>query len=147
MGWYSKAKKKFRRTRPRFYNPTPAPFRNRRVRQKAYDAYEHGRQNWRRTSRYMKRVNQRYQIVGWTPDSWVSPIDAIPFAGPAYSKGKKGYKAAKYTRRKSKQAVESFKAGYRANSWRRGRSSSSPSGRRRRRGNYYYYRGKRIYRK
>tara|TARA_B100001540_G_C15800675_1_gene639782 strand:+ start:25 stop:465 length:441 start_codon:yes stop_codon:yes gene_type:complete len=143
LAWWSKAKKRVRRT---FYN-RPSPYSNRRIKKKAHDAYEHGRQNWRRTSSYMKRANRRHQIVGWTPDYWVSPIDAIPYVGPAYSKGKKGYKGAKWTKRKSKQAVETFKAGYRTNSRRRGRKSSSPSGRRRRRGNYYYYRGKRIYRK
>ena len=142
LGWFSKAK----RRRPNFYNPTPA-FANRRVRKKAREAYEHGRTNWRRTSQYMRRANQRHQIVGWTPDYWVSPIDFVPYVGPAYSKGKKGYKSAKWTRRKSKTAVRTVKAGYQTNSRRRGRSKSSRKGRRRRRGNFYYYRGKRYYRR
>lgn len=144
MGWFSKAKKRsYRRVQKnrRFVRRG----RNRYV--KSTPAYRYYKSPTRRKyARKMKRFNRRYKVVGPTPDYWVSPIDAIPYVGPAYSKGKKGYKAAKYTRRKSKPAVESFKAGYRANSRRRGRNSSSTTGRRRRRGTYYYYKGKRIYR-
>ena len=145
MGWFSKARKRsrirvqknqrfVRRARSRYVSSTPA---YRYVKSPTRKKY----------SRKMQRFNRRHKVVGSTPDYWVSPIDAIPYVGPAYSKGKKGYRAAKYTRKKGKAAVETFKAGYRTRSRRQGRKSSSKTGRRRRGNNYYYYRGKRIYRK
>ncbi len=159
LGWYSRAKKKFRpKFRPRKlthpYRPHPLyrPRKGRRYgmkpsrRYRDYSpAYRYYKSPTRRKyARKMKRFNRRHQVVGLTPDYWLSPIDAIP-GGVYYSKTKKGVKGARYARRKSKAAVEVVKAGYRSR--RRGRSMSSRKGRRRRRGTYYYYRGKRIYRK
>lgn len=119
LAWFSKKKKRFIR-------------RNRNLRRKLY----------RKTGTYRlmnNKYNRRYKVVGPTPDYFLSPIDAVPYIGPA-RKGVRGYK---YTRNTARAAV----GGVKAYSRRRGRKSSSPSGRRRRRGTYYYYRGKRIYRK
>ena len=155
MGWFSKAKSKLR---PNFsyrhYRAHPytrrssgrryglKPSRRYRDYSPAYRYYKSPTR--RRYHRKLMRANRRHKVVGLTPDYWVSPIDAIPVVGPAYSKGKKGTRAARYTRKKLKGGVETFKAGYRSR--RRGRSKSSHTGRRRRRGTYYYYRGKRYYR-
>ncbi len=151
LGWYSKAKKRIRRNvrrRPNWGPVNPSwsyPHRSR----KAHDHPWARKYRKRMTQapygypvRYPKKVrrfNKKHKVVGWTPDYYVSPIDAVPYVGPAA----KGYRGYKYTRNAAKAVVGTTKAYSR----RRGRTSSSRKGRRRRRGNYYYYRGKRIYRK
>ena len=95
--------------------------------------------------RYPKRVrkfNKRHKVVGYTPDYLVSPIDAVPYIGPA----NKVYRGVKYTRRTGKRVVSGTKAGYSAYKS-RGRRRSSPNRRNNPRGKFYYYRGKRYYRR
>lgn len=81
--------------------------------------------------------------MGPTPDYIVSPIDAVPYVGPA----RKVYKGYKYTRRTGKNVVRASKAGYRSTKSRGRRKTSSPNRRNKPRGTYYYYRGKRYYRR
>ena len=136
MGWLSKAKK---RSRNRIQN-------NRRFVRMARSRYVRSTPAYRyvksptrkKYSRKMQRFNRRHKVVGLTPDYYVSPIDAVPYLGPA-SRGYKGYK---HTRKTAKAVIGTTKAYSR----RQGRKSSSKTGRRRR-GTYYYYRGKRVYRK
>ncbi len=137
LGWFSRRKKAIRRMshteRQRFERRYR---KNKRYIRKAY--------NYTGTGRLMNnKYNQKYKVVGYTPDYMLSPIDAVPYLGPAA----KGYRGYKYSRKTARAAVNTVKAGSREYSRRRGRSKSSRKGRRRRRGTYYYYRGKRIYRK
>ena len=133
MGWYSRSRRKSRRygrsTRRAWGKYTPAG--------RAYDS---------RAGKFYRKKNRKYKAVGLTPDYFVSPIDFVPYVGPAA----KAYRAGKYSRRTYRAASGAAKAGYRAAQSRRGgRSKSSSSGRMKRRGkrNYYYYRGKRVYRR
>jgi len=141
LGWFSKAKKRtYRRVQKnrRFVRRA----RNRYV--KSTPAYRYYKSPTRRKyARKMKRFNRRHKVVGLTPDYYLSPIDAVPYVGPAA----KGYRGYKWSRKTARAAVNTVKGGSREYSRRRGRKPSDPSGRRRRRGTYYYYRGKRIYRK
>ncbi len=106
------------------------------------------RSPWRkRQAGKYRRFNKKHKVVGKTPDYWISPIDAVPYAGPAYSKGKKVYKGQKYARRKARAGVSTVKAGYRSNKSRGRRKTSSPNRRKKPRGTYYYYRGKRYSRR
>lgn len=126
MAWYRRGRRKAKKV----WRKTPAS--------------RWQRSKWRKKkARWMRRKNRQYKGVGWTPDHFVSPIDAVPFVGPA-NKVYRGYKVSRKSKRAATRAV---KVGYRAYKSRRGRSSSShPKGRKKRRGKYYYYRGKRIYR-
>ena len=128
MAWY-RGKRSSRRagraTRKAWGKYTPAG--------RAYDS---------RAGKFYRKKNRKYKGVGLTPDYLVSPIDFVPYVGPAA----KAYRAGKYSRRTYRAASSAAKGGYRAYQSRRGRSKSSQKGRKRRRGKYYYYRGKRIYR-
>ena len=131
MGWYSRSRRKSRRagraTRRAWGKYTPAG--------RAYDS---------RAGKFYRKKNRKHKAVGLTPDYFVSPIDFVPYVGPA----SKAYRAGKYSRRTYRAVSGTAKAGYRAAKSRRGgRSKSSPKGRMKRRGKYYYYRGKRVYRR
>lgn len=124
MGWYSQGKKRSRR-RIR---------KNKRIVRKAY--------NRSGTGRVMNnKYNRKHKVVGYTPDYFLSPIDAVPYLGPA----NKVYRGYKYTRRTGKRVVSGTKAGYSAYKSRGRRNKSSPNRRKKPRG-IYYYRGKRYYR-
>ena len=114
---------------------------------------------YRRGIRNTRRINNKYGIVGLTPDHYVSPIDFVPYVNVA-NKGRQGYKLARTTQkvRKSRaRKVRAVKGSYRAGtrSMKRGSYDDSLPNRRnkssrRRRGRssrYYYYKGKRYERK
>ena len=125
--------------------------------------YAKGKYNfYRRGYKYGKRVNDKYDVVGLTPDHLVSPIDFVPYvnvANKTYRVGKysyRGYKAVKTSkkvRKYRKKVVREGKTAYRVSQRSSPRRSSSPNRRTsqyKRRGSssrYYYYRGKRYERK
>lgn len=125
LAWYSRGKRRFKR-RIR---------KNKRIVKQAWKKSGTGRL-------YNNKYNRRHKIVGLTPDYFVSPIDAVPYMGPA----NKAYRGVKYTRKTGKRVASGVKAGYRATKS-RGRRRSSPNRRKKPRGKFYYYRGKRYYRK
>lgn len=85
-----------------------------------------------------KAWNKKRKIVGWTPDYWVSPIDAVPYAG-LYNKGRKAYKLLKRGVRLTKAQYQAYKYYIRHRKSRRKASSSSS----RKRRNYARRRGTR----
>ena len=128
MAWFSSAKKKVKRysrgasKAGRFYG---------KVKINSY------RQGYRRARSY----NRRHNIIGWSPDNFISPIDAIPPAALV----RKGQRAHKLAKRGVNTAKASYR-GYKRSKSRRGSSKSSLKSKARR-GIYYYYKGKRYYTK
>jgi len=127
LAWYSRKKKAMRRFTGK---GRPKSYKSWKTKQK--------RQNVR-----YRRFNKKHNVVGWYPDSFISPIDFVPYAGQA----NKAYRASKFARYATRGAVAGTKAIARSKSRRGGRSKSSSKGRVKRRGKYYYYRGKRVYRR
>lgn len=138
LGWYSKAKKAKKLGR----------LGTRHVSNRVT--------HYRRGYRHARRINTKYDVVGLTPDHWISPIDFVPYVNIA----NKGYRGVKFVRtankvRKSrKRKVRAVKGSYNRGSQRsRSRRSSSPnrrtsqSSRRNGSSRFYYYRGKRYERK
>lgn len=139
LGYWSKAKKKvFRRGRHRV-RMTTNPIYAGKYRYKKY----------KKAYRYGKQKNDKYDLVGLSPNNWVSPIDFVPYVNVA-NKGRRVYKTSKKTRKYRKRVVRGVKTTYRAGKRVVGKTSShsSPSSRIRRKSGarpYYYYKGKRIY--
>jgi hypothetical protein len=145
LGYWSKAKKKVYRRGKHRVRMTTNPIYAGKYRYKKYKkAYRKG-----------KQFNDKYDVVGLTPDHLVSPIDFVPFvnvANKTYRVGKysyKGYKAVKTSKkvRKSRQkVVRGLKSDYRRRKRvvRRGRKDSSSPNRTKSRSPYYKGRRKRY---
>lgn len=140
MGYWSKAKKKvYRRAR----------HRARMVSNPVY-AGKYRYKKYKKAYRYGSRLNDKHDVIGLSPNNWISPIDFVPYVNVA-NKGRRVYKTTKKTRKYRKRVVRGVKSGYRTASRvksRNGRSSSSPNRTKRRsrpyvRGRRYeYYRRK-----
>ena len=100
------------------------------------------KRKYQRGYRQTRDFNERHDVIGLTPDHWISPIDFIPPLA-MYNKGRRAYKLSKRAVRLTKAQTKAYKKSKKS----RSRRSSSPSRRKGRGKKYYYYRGKRYSRK
>ena len=127
---------------------------------KKFRKFVKGKYNhYRRGYRNAAYLNEKYDVIGLTPDHWISPIDFVPYVNVA-NKGRQGYKVvrtANKVRKSRARKVRAVKSSYRTGKRsmkgdfyedtfpnRRNKSSRRRRGRSSR---YYYYKGKRYERK
>lgn len=129
------------------------------------------RKSAKKFGKKFQKWNRKHDVIGLSPDNWVSPIDFTPIGW--INKGRRAYKATKTGYKLGKKGFsnygrKSYKAGRKyagqsgktlfnkygsrkakkqINKSRRRSSSTSQQSKRRGTQRFYYYRGKRIYRK